>query len=40
MSHDKATKTLDRLSGMSEAAINELDNMIFFAHEIGIQTNW
>tara|TARA_X000001316_G_C922263_1_gene37263 strand:- start:1230 stop:2399 length:1170 start_codon:yes stop_codon:yes gene_type:complete len=25
MSHDKATKTLDRLSGMSEAAINELD---------------
>lgn len=25
MSHDKATKTLNRLSGMSEAAINELD---------------
>ena len=26
MSHDKATKTLNRLMGMSEAAINELDN--------------
>jgi len=26
MSHDKATKTLNRLMGMSEASINELDN--------------